>query len=142
MKGKTALVISIAVVISAVGFLIYTGLGDNMVYYYHVDEFFAKANMIGGETIKVNGKVVDGTIQKQQLDYQFAICGKTNQKLNVAYHGVVPDTFKDGSDVVVEGTYDPATKNFTATTLLAKCPTKYESQQQASAQKTGGAQAN
>jgi cytochrome c-type biogenesis protein CcmE len=142
MKGKTALVISIAVVLVAVGFLIYTGLGDNMVYYYHVDEFFAKANSIGGETIKVNGRVVDGTIQKQQLDYQFAICGKTNQNLSVAYHGVVPDTFKDGSDVVVEGTYDPATKSFTASTLLAKCPTKYESQKQASAGKSGGAQVN
>lgn len=130
MNGKIALVFSIAVVLSALGFLMYTGLGDNMVYYYHVDEFFAKADSLGGENIKVNGRVVSGTIQKAQMDYQFVIEGKTDKKLNVSYHGVVPDTFKDGSDVVVEGTYDPAAAKFTATTLLAKCPTKYESQKQ------------
>ncbi|MGH9858061.1 MAG: cytochrome c maturation protein CcmE, partial [Acidobacteriota bacterium] len=57
MNGKTALVSSILVVIAALGFLVYTGLTDNMVYYYHVDEFLPKASSLKGEVIKVNGKV-------------------------------------------------------------------------------------
>ena len=133
MNGKLALALSISVVVAALGFLIYTGLSDNMVYYYHVDEFLGKAASLRGENIKVNGKVLDGSIQKQQMDYQFVIHGAINNTIDVSYHGVVPDTFKAGSDVVVEGTYDPDTRVFHATTLLAKCPTKYEPQQQAKA---------
>jgi cytochrome c-type biogenesis protein CcmE len=131
MSGKTALILSIAVVVSSLGFLVYTGLNTNMVYYYHVDEFLPKAHSLEGEVIKVNGKVIDGTIQKSQLDYRFGIHGVTAANIvQVEYHGVVPDTFKNGSDVVVEGKYDSRSKVFHATTLLAKCPTKYEPQDQ------------
>jgi cytochrome c-type biogenesis protein CcmE len=44
--------------------------------------------------------------------------------LPVAYSGVVPDIFKDGRQVVVEGALG-RDGTFEATTLLAKCPTKY-----------------
>jgi cytochrome c-type biogenesis protein CcmE len=129
MKGKSALIASIGVVVLALAFLIYTGLSANMVYYYHVDEFLSKAPSLGGEVIKVNGKVVKGSIRKQQTNYDFVIHGSEKNVVNVAYHGIVPDTFKDGSDVVVEGKYDIAARQFHATTLMAKCPTKYEPQQ-------------
>jgi cytochrome c-type biogenesis protein CcmE len=131
MKGKTALVISIAIVVAALTYLVYAGLNDNMVYYYHVEEFYPKAASLDGETIKVNGKVVKGSIQKQVMDYAFIIHGEKGSRVNVDYHGVVPDTFKDGSDVVVEGAYDARSSVFHATTLMAKCPTKYEPQKQA-----------
>ena len=131
MNGKTALVSSILVVVAALGFLVYTGLTDNMVYYYHVDEFLPKAAALEGEIIKVNGKVQKGSIHKREMDYDFVIHGTPQNIVSVNYHGVVPDTFKDGSDVVVEGSYDPAAQKFHATTLLAKCPTKYEPQNQA-----------
>jgi cytochrome c-type biogenesis protein CcmE len=137
MNGKNTLILSIALVAGALAFLIYTGLNANMVYYYHVDEFITKSGDLGGETIKVNGKVVDGTIQKSKMDYRFQIHGAAAQnRVNVMYHGVVPDTFKDGSDVVVEGKYDPGQRLFHATTLLAKCPTKYEPQQEKNEKKS------
>ena len=127
MNGKTALILSIFIVVTSLGFLVYTGLNTNMVYYYHVDEFLPKAHTLEGEIIKVNGKVIEGTIQKSQMDYRFGIHGVTPANIvQVEYHGVVPDTFKNGSDVVVEGKYDSQRKVFHATTLLAKCPTKYE----------------
>lgn len=134
MNGKTALMLSILVVVAALGFLVYTGLTDNMVYYYHVDEFLPKASALEGETIKVNGTVQKGSIHKKEMDYNFVIHGTPENIVSVEYHGVVPDTFKDGSDVVVEGRYDPDARKFHATTLLAKCPTKYEPQTQAKAE--------
>ena len=130
MKGRTALFVSILVVVVALGFLIYSGLSSNMVYYYHVDEFLPKAASLQGEVIKVNGKVQEGSIHKDHLDCNFVIHGNVKNTVNVEYHGVVPDTFKDGSDVVVEGSYDLTAQKFHATTLLAKCPTKYEPQNQ------------
>ncbi|MCA2992837.1 cytochrome c maturation protein CcmE, partial [Gemmatimonas sp.] len=43
----------------------------------------------------------------------------------VHYRGVAPDTFTDGVDIVVEGRLD-ANGVFQATTLLAKCASRYE----------------
>ena len=64
MNGKIALIVSIGIVVCSLGFLVYTGLNANMVYYFHVDEFLTKAPALQGETVKVNGKVVKGTIAK------------------------------------------------------------------------------
>src|SRR5207247_9363464 len=105
-QAKSALIISISIVAGALIFLIFTGLTSNMVYYYHVDEFLPKATSLHGETVKVNGKVLEGTIKKQQMDYQFIIHGAKEHLVNVSYHGVVPDTFKDSSDIVVKGVYN------------------------------------
>ena len=43
----------------------------------------------------------------------------------VTYRGVIPDTFTDSVDVVVEGRYNKD-GTFVATTLLAKCASRYE----------------
>jgi cytochrome c-type biogenesis protein CcmE len=43
----------------------------------------------------------------------------------VSYRGVIPDTFTDSVDVVVEGRYN-RNGTFVATTLLAKCASRYE----------------
>ena len=50
----------------------------------------------------------------------------TKQIIPVVYQGIIPDTFKDDSEVVVEGAYDSSEELFHATVLLAKCPSKYE----------------
>jgi cytochrome c-type biogenesis protein CcmE len=126
MKGKLALTISIAIVLSALGFLIYTGLSANMVYYFHVDEFLSKASVLSGETIKINGTVAERSIQKEGMQYDFLVNGTGKNQIRVTYQGVVPDTFKEGSDVVVEGIYDQNANVFRCTTLMAKCPSKYE----------------
>jgi cytochrome c-type biogenesis protein CcmE len=47
------------------------------------------------------------------------------ESLPVIYQGVVPDTFKVGNEVVVEGTLK-SNGIFQAYTLMPKCPSKYE----------------
>ena len=126
MKGKIGVLVSISTVVIALGFLVYTGLSDNMVYYYIVDEFIQKAPVLDGETIKINGIVADNSIQKSGMDYSFLIHGRSKDHVKIQYHGVVPDTFRDGAEVVVEGTYDAKDQVFQCTNVLAKCPTKYD----------------
>jgi len=48
--------------------------------------------------------------------------------LRVSYRGAVPDAFKAGAEVIVEGGLDSVGKTFTATTLITKCPSKYQKQ--------------
>jgi cytochrome c-type biogenesis protein CcmE len=46
--------------------------------------------------------------------------------LTVDFRGAVPDTFKPGAEVIVEGGFKGEV--FHASTLMTKCPSKYEKQ--------------
>jgi cytochrome c-type biogenesis protein CcmE len=95
-------------------------------YYVTVKEFSEKGEPKG--RFRVNGKVAPGTIERAASGRQvrFTIQDKDGgAALPVDFTGVIPDTFVDEADVVVEGTRGPDGV-FVATTLLAKCPSKYE----------------
>jgi cytochrome c-type biogenesis protein CcmE len=96
-------------------------------YYVTVKEFTEKGQPKGH--FRVNGKVATGTIERTPNGRQvkFTIRDKDgNATLPVDFTGIIPDTFVDDADVVVEGNRRPDGV-FEATTLLAKCPSKYES---------------
>jgi cytochrome c-type biogenesis protein CcmE len=95
-------------------------------YYVTVKEFNEKGEPKGH--FRVNGKVAPGTIERIPSGRQvrFTIKDKDGgATLPVDFTGIIPDTFVDDADVVVEGNRRPDGV-FVATTLLAKCPSKYE----------------
>lgn len=117
-------------IIGAVSYLMFSGINDSMIYYYSVSELMAKESELSGEGIRVSGYVSPGTIvhDMEQSRVEFMVFEKNSEgNLPVVYQGIIPDTFKDHAEVVVEGAYHPSQKRFHATTLLAKCPSKYES---------------
>jgi cytochrome c-type biogenesis protein CcmE len=74
----------------------------------------------------MGARVVPGTISREPGGRAVAFTVTDgSQTIPVMYRGVIPDTFTDSVDVVVEGRYN---KNgqFVATTLLAKCASRYE----------------
>ena len=109
-------------------FLVWVGVQgtDGMVYYKTVGEFMTLADR---ETTgyRVNGKVVHGSIERMPTgeDVMFVMSDGAAE-MTVSYHGIIPDTFVDGADVVVEGRLLDG-DTFKAHTLLAKCPSKYDS---------------
>lgn len=114
-------------VIASMALLIFVGTqGSGVGYYMSVSEFLA-AEDTSRLGLRVNGKVVHGTIERQDTgqDVRFQMT-EGGAILAVNYHGIVPDTFVDGADVVVEGALQTS-GTFSAHTLLAKCPSKYES---------------
>jgi cytochrome c-type biogenesis protein CcmE len=95
-------------------------------YYVTVDEFLVKGAPAGH--FRVNGKVRPGSIERLDAGRRvvFTVADpKTAAALPVDFTGIIPDTFVDDADVVVEGKRRPDGV-FEATTLLAKCPSKYE----------------
>ena len=44
--------------------------------------------------------------------------------LAVTYSGAVPDTFKPGQQIVVEGKYNSATSIFQGSSIIVKCASK------------------
>jgi cytochrome c-type biogenesis protein CcmE len=77
-----------------------------------------------GQTVRLQGSVV-GTVasSKTTLAHVFRVAGGHASVL-VSYGGDLPGGFKTGASVEAQGTYNGHL--FTATTLTAKCPTKYQ----------------
>ena len=76
--------------------------------------------------VKVGARVVPGSIQRQPGGREVAFRVTDGARTYpVVYRGLIPDTFTDSVDVVVEGRLG-RDGTFRATTLLAKCASRYE----------------
>ena len=114
------------IIISLVGYLIYTGLRDTMTYYLTVREVLTKSSEIHDQTIRVGGNVTPDSVQWDAKDLRLLFQMEDDRSsLHVDYRGVVPDSFKPGREVVVEGRYTGQGR-FLATTIMPKCASKYE----------------
>lgn len=103
-------------------------------YYRQVAEL--TTGQYDGKNVKVGGRVLDGTIQRDAAGVHFTIedlTGKTDT-VKVLYSGQMPGTFDAGVDVVVIGEYASAGSLITADQLQTKCPSKYEGQASPAAQ--------
>ena len=115
-----------AVVVMVIGYLIYTGLRDTMIFYLTVSEVLASPTENLTETQKVGGLVTAGSVQWDPKTLKLSFKLEDEQaNLIVNYSGVVPDSFKPGTEVIVEGTYR-GDGNFWAKTIMPKCASKYE----------------
>ncbi|TET13907.1 MAG: cytochrome c maturation protein CcmE [Dehalococcoidia bacterium] len=122
---RTRYLVGGALILAAIGFLLYSGLREGSIYYYTVTELKEDSASLSGKEIRVAGQVADGSVD-WELDTQtlrFTLVDQ-GESLPVVYHGVVPDTFQAGREVVVCGKYDQDGV-FLADDILAKCPSKY-----------------
>ncbi len=122
----TKLIVVAAVIVAAVAYLVFTAVQTSAVYYMTVSELLGAGHAIQGQPVRVAGNVVAGSIRQETgaLVVHFEAEDATG-RIPVTYRGVLPDIFGDGVEVVVEGKYQE-NGVFTASTLLAKCPSKFE----------------
>ena len=125
--GLTALV-----VVGSLGFLVYSGRASSSGYRM-VDKLMTEPARWVGKDMKVHGNVEAGSIvvkvENQETRRSFVLTGKTGKRIAVHQVGPVPDTFKDGSEVIAKGTMTQLADGsyvFEASELMAKCPSKYE----------------
>jgi cytochrome c-type biogenesis protein CcmE len=125
-KKPIRIVLSAAVVVGALSMLLYTTVSEGAQYYKHVDEVTANPQAWYGKNLQLHGYVVDNSIwiRPNTLDYRFEIQNK-GQVIKASYTGVVPDTFKDGSEVVLKGRLSPDGFAVEHDGVMAKCPSKY-----------------
>ena len=121
--GKIAL--TSVVLATAFGVLLYSSLGESLQYYKYVDEVMAEPAAWHGKNMQVHGTVVPDSIGRKDNTMEWRFDLQRNGKVLRAYYtGIVPDTFKADSEVVLTGTLDD--KGFHATEMTAKCPSKYD----------------
>ena len=128
MKRKTIkFICGGLILVLAVGYLAYAGLKGGWVsYHLQVDEYLSNTKFYS-QRVRLCGKVAeDGLVSNPGLlSAKFGLVGQT-QRIPIAYSGVVPDLFKAGCEVIVEGRRDAAGV-FQADVMMTKCASKYDS---------------
>jgi len=125
-KKKMKIIAASSVILCIMGYLIYAGIRDTMTYYLTVSEVLAGTGEISNGPIRIGGTVSPSSVKwdPRTLNLAFVI-EDGSSSIEVLYKGVVPDSFKPGSEVVLEGVYEKGEK-FVATTIMPKCASKYE----------------
>ncbi|HLH25836.1 MAG TPA: cytochrome c maturation protein CcmE [Chloroflexota bacterium] len=101
------LLIGGGLLVAAIVFLVVTSLQSNAVYYVTASELLARGSAASGQTVRLAGAVVDGSIQHDRTHLRFELTDGT-ASLPVEHTGTIPDLFgyrAEGAyqDVVVEG---------------------------------------
>ena len=111
-----------ALLVSAcVGYLIYTASGGSAEYYLTVSELRSQNE---SANVRVAG-VVQDDVQKSNGGLHVTFTEKdATASVPVDYSGTLPDIFKPGITVVVDGRLGKDGV-FHARTLLAKCPSRF-----------------
>ncbi len=122
-----------AAVFLAVGTLVFLSTRSSAIYYVTVGELRSKGASAYDQQVRVAGRVLPGSIRHlPDGSISFTAYDSTG-RLRVRYGGVVPDIFGPNVQVVVEGK-ETRGGVFEANTLLAKCPSKFQSKQPVSRQ--------
>ena len=132
-NGKGVYVAALCLLLGGLGWLLFSGLTENSVYFVNVSEALSiePAKL---SSARLFGTVAEGDIQggPGTMGVTFRLMDKDDaaKSIMVTYKGAVPDTFKPGAEVIVEGGLIPSSGVFTAKTLMTKCPSKYKKQRE------------
>ena len=129
MKARSKFLVIGAAVLGTAGYLMASSIRETGVYYYTPSELTTKLERdptfydVG---VKVGARVVPGSIARDSVgrSLRFTVTDGA-RTFPVSYRGLTPDTFTDGVDVVLEGRM-MQDGSFRATTVLAKCASRYE----------------
>ena len=128
---------TVVVVVLALTGLLMATLRDETQYYKKVDEVMAEPAAWQGKRMQLHGYVTAIEKKRNSLEYRFKV-QSNGSVVQAHYKGIVPDTFKDGAEVVLKGRLSDAGFDVEMDGVLAKCPSKYEPQKGTIPATTGG----
>jgi cytochrome c-type biogenesis protein CcmE len=136
--SKKAVQIAVTVVVLAVALagLLRATLKEGTEYYKNVEEVLVDPGAWEGKNLQLHGYVARDSILRKRdtLEYRFKVTAKVGDAARVLaahYTGIVPDTFSDDAEVVLEGKFERDGFHVAPNGVKAKCPSKYEAQKKA-----------
>lgn len=126
MKGRKGIIIfGIVLVLSGFGYLVWGGLGSNIVYFLTPTELAARGNAAFDAPVRLGGQVVPGSIRwdAEALDLRFELTDGSSS-LEVRSTGAPPAMFRDTMGVVVEGSL-ARSGVFESTNLMVRHSNEY-----------------
>ena len=133
-KNSVRIGIAVVVIVGTIAWLALSGVSANKSYYVTIAELGGLGDKAYHSQLRVEGFVKPGSIVQNGTHVDFILNefeshtaqAGTGRLLKVEYKGSEPppDTFKDDSQALAEGTYG-RDGVFHATILQAKCASKY-----------------
>lgn len=118
-RTTRSLLLGALVIVATLGFLVYQGLANNLVYYITPSELAAKGAAANGQSFRLGGQVRQGTVVVNKASHTVRfLLQDPKASVRVLATTLPPSMFRAGAGVVVEGTY--AHGLFTATNLMIK----------------------
>jgi cytochrome c-type biogenesis protein CcmE len=93
------------VVVGALAFLVFQGLGNATLYFRTADEAVAQRAQLGDRRFRIEGDVVAGSVSQVGNDVSFVLTSK-NVEVPVRHRGDPPELFRPGIPVVLEGHFE------------------------------------
>ncbi len=124
MKGRTKFVAGGAVIVAALGYLVYAGVSQSVVYFVTPSELGAAP--VAGKAYRLGGMVTPGSVawDAASLRLSFVLSdGRTS--VPVRHTGTAPDLFGEGRGAVVEGTWS-RDGYFQSSLIMAKHSEEYK----------------
>ena len=128
-NAKGIYAIALGLFLFGVGYLMFTGLAENTKPFVNVSEALAmpaaelrSARLFG----TVKGEGLMHMEDRPGVKFQLKDTNNAQKTLWVVFEGVVPDMFKAGAEVIVEGGLHKEENTFKAKTLMTRCPSKYQ----------------
>lgn len=126
--------IAVVVILGTIAWLAFSGYGANKSYYVTIAELGKLGDKAYKSQLRVEGFVQPGSIEQNGTHVDFVLNefeshspkAPSGHLLKVTYKGTEPppDTFKDDSQALAQGSFG-RDGVFHATTLQAKCASKY-----------------
>ena len=135
-QRRAALIMTGVGVLMLACLLVLFALRDSIVFFHTPSDVVAKS-IEPGQRFRLGGLVAGGSVKRGEgAAVEFSVTD-TLQTINVSYHGVLPDLFREGQGVVTEGQLD-VNGRFMADTVLAKHDEQYMPPEVAKALKEKG----
>ena len=125
-------------VLAAAAALVLNAFEDNIVFFHTPTDIMMRDNFPKGKRLRIGGLVKENSWRNTDdgINHGFSVTDLTHE-INVIYKGIVPDLFREGQGVVVEGQLQPD-GSFRADEVLAKHDEKYMPPEVAEALKKSG----
>ncbi len=124
-RKRVGIGLSVAVILGAFGYLLWGGIGNNLVYFLTPTELYAKGTSAIDTPVRLGGMIEANSVvwDAQKLDLRFKVTDGTKE---VAVHstGAPPSMFRPGIGVIVEGRYGKDGV-FNATNLMVRHSNEY-----------------
>ncbi|MDX1745828.1 MAG: cytochrome c maturation protein CcmE [Halobacteriales archaeon] len=125
MGYKSFVIPATGLVLLALGYIVFGGLDDNLVYYLTPREAVdQRADFPDGERFRLGGLVADGSIAETADGVAFTVV-EDGTSIEVEHTGTPPQLFRDNVGVVVEGAWEG--DHFATDTLIIKHDEEYRS---------------
>jgi cytochrome c-type biogenesis protein CcmE len=121
--------IVVGLVVVALGLVAWQGLTNAAVYFQNADEAVAKRDELGDRRFRLQGTVVEGTVERSSSGAEFDVT-YNEVSVSVRHAGSTPELFQPGIPVVLEGAWADRAEgdHFVSDRILVKHTEEYEAE--------------